>query len=151
MKNHFEILNITRKNVLNSVKELTLEELNKIPAGFQNNVIWNVAHIVATQQLLCYKLAGLEMALDTDFITKYMKGSIAQAVATQHDVDYILKQLKELPTKMEQDYFNGIFKVYNPYTTSYSITFDYIEKAIQFNNVHEGLHFGYIMAMKKVI
>jgi hypothetical protein len=151
MKNHFEILNITRNNVLNSVKDLSLEELNIIPTGFKNNVIWNVAHIVATQQLLCYKLSGLDMSLDADFITKYMKGSFPESEVTQNEVDYILKQLKELPAKMESDYSNGIFKEYNSYTTSYNITLDSIEKAIQFNNVHEGLHFGYIMAMKKVV
>ena len=151
MKNHFEILNITRNNILNSIKELSLSELNTIPAGYKNNIVWNVGHIVATQQLLCYKLSGLEMALDADYIAKYMKGSVADKEVGQDELNYILKQLKELPAKMENDYANGIFKEYNSYTTSYNITLNDAEQAIQFNNVHEGLHLGYIMAMKKVI
>ena len=56
-----------------------------------------------------------------------------------------------LPTKLESDYSNTIFSNYNSYTTSYNITLSSIEEAIQFNNVHDGLHFGYIMALKKVI
>jgi hypothetical protein len=149
MKNHFEILNITRNNILNSIKDLSLSELNKIPIGFKNNVIWNVGHIVATQQLLCYKMSGLDMALDAAFIAKYMKGSFAVGDASQEELDYIVKQLKELPAKVEADYANQLFKEYNTYTTSYNITLNDVEQAIQFNNVHEGLHLGYIMAMKK--
>jgi hypothetical protein len=149
MKNHFEILNITRNNILNSIKDLSLSELNKIPIGFNNNVIWNVGHIVATQQLLCYKMAGLDMALDAAFIAKYMKGSFAVGDASQEELDYIVKQLKELPAKVEADYANQLFKEYNTYTTSYNITLNDVEQAIQFNNVHEGLHLGYIMALKK--
>ena len=149
MKNSFEILNITRNNVVNAIKDLSLSELNTIPTGFKNNVIWNVGHIVATQQLLCYKLSGLEMALDGDFIAKYMKGTVPESDVSQQELDYIVEQIRELPAKLESDFTKGIFKEYNSYTTSFNITLDNIEKAIQFNNVHEGLHFGYIMAMKK--
>ena len=91
------------------------------------------------------------MSLDSDFITKYMKGSVADNDISQEEVDYILKQLKVLPAKLENDYTNGVFENYNTYTTSYNITLSAISEAIQFNNVHEGLHFGYIMALKRAI
>ena len=52
---------------------------------------------------------------------------------------------------MEEDYHKGVFKTYNEYTTSYNVTLNNIEKAIMFNNVHEGLHLGYIMALKKAL
>ena len=151
MKYHFETLNITRNNIINAIEGLSLEDLNTVPKGFNNNVIWNVGHVVATQQLLCYKFSGLKMSLDSDFITKYMKGSVADNDISQEEVDYILKQLKVLPAKLENDYTNGVFENYNTYTTSYNITLSAISEAIQFNNVHEGLHLGYIMALKKVL
>jgi hypothetical protein len=151
MRYNFEILNITRNNILNAIEGLSLEQLSTVPEGFKNNIIWNVGHVVATQQLLCYKFSGLDMVLDADFIAKYMKGSVAENNLTQDELNYIVKQLKELPTKIETDYSNGVFKNYNSYTTSYNITLSSVENAIQFNNVHEGLHFGYIMALKKVI
>jgi len=151
MKNHFEILKITRNNILNAIKGMSLAELNTITEGFNNNVIWNVGHIVATQQLLCYKFSGLDMFLEADFIAKYMKGTFLNGEATAEELDYIVKQLEVLSDKLESDYAGGIFKSYNTYTTSYNITLNNIEQAIQFNNVHEGLHLGYIMAMKKVI
>ena len=151
MKNHFEILKITRNNILNSIKGMNLTALNTIPEGFNNNVIWNVGHIVATQQLLCYKFSGLDMLLEADFITKYKKGTFPNGEAKAEELDYIVKQLEVLSANIESDYGVGIFKTYDTYTTSYNITLNNIEQAIQFNNVHEGLHLGYIMAMKKVI
>ena len=149
MKNHFSILNITRDNIKSSISGLSLEELNKVPTGFNNNIIWNVGHMVATQQLLCYKLSGLEMNLSDDFIDQYKKGSSVSIDVTQEEVEYIIEQLEKLPSLLESDYTNGTFKSYNSYTTSYNFTIGSIEEAIQFNNVHEGVHFGYIMAMKK--
>jgi hypothetical protein len=35
----------------------TLEQLNKIPEGYNNNLIWNIAHVVVVQQMLVYKLS----------------------------------------------------------------------------------------------
>ena len=58
MDQEFEILLITRKNLLNSIKDLSIDELTKIPNGFNNNIIWNAGHNLATQQLLVYKLSG---------------------------------------------------------------------------------------------
>jgi hypothetical protein len=151
MKYHFEILNITRNNILNAIKDLTLDQLTVVPEGFNNNIIWNVGHVVATQQLLCYKLSGSEMYLDNDFVDKYKKGTFGTAELSQEELDYIVEQLLLLPTKLENDYSNNIFGGYTSYTTSYNITLSSIENAIEFNNVHDGLHLGYIMAMKKCL
>ena len=46
------------------------------------------------------------------------------------------------------DYENGVFKNYTPYTTSLDVTLTTIEEAMSFNTFHEGIHLGYILAMK---
>ncbi len=151
MQSQFEFLKITRNNVLKAIDGLSNEELNLIPPGFKNNIIWNVAHLVVTQQLLCYKLSGLEMYLDNDFVDSYRKGSEANGKVSQEEIEEIKTQLVELPNKLITDYNNATFKSFAAYPTSYNVILNSIEDAIQFNNVHEGLHFGYIMAMKKII
>ena len=151
IQQQFEILRITRNNILKAIDGLTLEELNTIPPGFKNNIIWNLAHVVVTQQLLCYKLSGLEMYLADDFVDKYKKGSEVNSKVNQDEVAIIKTQLLELPQQLIEDYSNAVFKSFEEYPTSYNFTLDSVEDAIQFNNVHEGLHFGYIMAMKKLV
>lgn len=150
MQKQFDILNATRNNVLNSIKDLSIEELNIVPVGFKNSIGWNVAHIVVTQQLLCYKLSGLEMSLDISFVDRFKKGTEATDIA-KGELNTIKAQLMDFPVKLEEDYATDLFKKFDEYPTSYNVTLNSIEDAIQFNNVHEGLHLGYIMAMRKII
>lgn len=150
MQKQFDILNATRNNLLNSIKDLSLEQLNTIPKGFKNSVAWNIAHIVVTQQLLCYKLSGLDLILETSFVDRFKKGTIANAI-TENEMITIKTQLLDYPLKLEEDYSAGIFENFDEYRTSYNVTLNSIEDAILFNNVHEGLHLGYIMGLKKVI
>ena len=52
--------------------------------------------------------------------------------------------------KTKEDYQKGLFKKYNAYTVSTTSTLTNINEALAFNNFHEGIHFGYILAMKKI-
>ena len=73
-----EILALTKasRNMVTKVIEgYTLEQLNKVPAGFNNNIIWNIGHIIVTQQLLVYKLSGLPMIVTDEMVEKYRKGT----------------------------------------------------------------------------
>ncbi|MFT7612776.1 MAG: hypothetical protein ACI9J3_001742, partial [Parvicellaceae bacterium] len=40
---------------------------------------------------------------------------------------------------------------FTEYTTSYNITLKTVEEAIAFSNMHEALHLGYAMAIKKAL
>lgn len=150
MKNQFNILRITRNNVLNSIKDLSLDQLNKVPTGFGNNIIWNVAHIIVTQQLLVYKLSGSTPRISSEMIEKYKKGTEATTNTGQSEVDEIKSLLIKTVDWLEEDYTAKVFTSFNEYPTSYNIVLNSTEEAINFNNVHEGLHFGYLMAMKKL-
>lgn len=151
MKKQFEIHLATRKNILKTIENLSEEQLNKIPEGFSNNIMWNVAHVLVTQQLLCYKLSNQEMSLDDSFVDLFKKGSAADYEVNQEEADLIKEELLVLVAKLKEDYNAGIFKEFTEYPTSYNVTLSSVEDAIQFNNVHEALHMGYIMAMKKAL
>ena len=151
MDQQFEILLTTRKNILNSMKYLSIDELTKIPKGFNNDIIWNAVHNLATQQLLVYKLSGQSSVIPGELIDKYRKGTSASKNVSENEINEIKGLLISSAKLMRQDYDNGLFTQYSEYTTSYNINLSSTEKAIAFNNVHEGLHFGYIMALKKAI
>jgi DinB superfamily len=151
MEKQFKILSATRTNILKAISDLTVDQLNTIPKGFKNNIIWNVAHVLVTQQLLCYKLSGLDMIVDSSFVDLFKKGSEADYEVSEEEVTLIKEELSNLVEKTKGDYENGVFKNYDEYPTSYDVILNCIDDAIQFNNVHEGLHLGYIMAMKKII
>jgi hypothetical protein len=143
---------ITLKNRIllkNFLENHTLEELNTVPEGFNNNIIWNIAHTIVTQQLLTYKLSGLPMLVSDEMVITYQKGSKVRRNVSQAEVDEIKSLLFSTVEKTKDDYNNKRFKSYTEYTTSTNSTMKKVEDAIVFNNFHEGIHLGYILALIK--
>ncbi len=124
MDQEFEILLITRKNLLNSIKDLSIDELTKIPNGFNNNIIWNAGHNLATQQLLVYKLSGQSPVIPGELIEKYRKGTSAPKNVSENEINEIKGLLISSAKLMQQDYDSGLFTEYSEYTTSYNITLE---------------------------
>lgn len=152
MKNNrreIEYLKITRNNFISILNNLSIDELNKIPNGFKNNVFWNIAHVIVTQQILVYKLSGLKMYLSDAYINEFKKGSAPTKIYSKEDVEFLKTSLINLVKELVDDLDKNIFDNYNEYTTSYGVTLNSVSDAIAFNNIHEGLHLGYVMAMQK--
>lgn len=151
MQKKFEDLLKTRQFLLKVIEKATIEQLNKIPEGFKNNIAWNIAHLVVTQQLLCYKLSGIECLIPEEMISNFQKGTNPNYIISESEMETIKKQLIELPIKLEKDYSKGIFKSYNKYTTSIGVSLNSIDEAIAFNAYHEGIHLGVILQLLKFI
>jgi hypothetical protein len=140
------------RNVIKRIlKETSLEDLNTIPIGFSNNIIWNIGHIVVIQQLLVYKLSGLPMYISDELVSKYRNKTKPEGDVSQEEVDEIAALMDSLLVKTEEDMAAGIFKNYTEYTLSLGTTLSNANEAIEFNNIHEGIHYGYILALKKAI
>ncbi|MFD1550683.1 DinB family protein [Putridiphycobacter roseus] len=141
----------TRKNCLRVIEGVSFEDICKIPQGFNNSIFWNVAHMVVTQQLLCYKLAALPMSISDELVEGFKKGSQPKASYSEQEWEQVLTLYKQLPLQLDVDLTKAIFKNYKEYPTSFGITLKSVEDAVRFNNIHEGLHIGYIMALKRVV
>lgn len=143
---------LKNRNILEGfLNQFSLEELNKIPDGFSNNLIWNIAHVVVTQQLLVYGNSQLPMLVSDEMVAKYRKGTKAEQKVTQEEVNEVKALLLTTLKKTQDDYYNGLFKNYTEYTVSTKSTLTNVEQALEFNNFHEGIHLGYILALKKSI
>jgi len=99
--------------------------------------------------VLVYKLSGLPTLISDDMIEMFRKGSKPQRDLTQKEVDEIKGLLFSTVEKTKEDYKIGVFKSYQSYTTSTNSTLTNVEDALSFNNFHEGIHLGYILALKK--
>lgn len=151
MKNHIDILKVTRKNLLKSIDGLSDEQLNKIPDGFNNNIIWNLGHVLVTQQLLCYRLGGVDTMVTDDIINKYRKGTKPETVIETDEIEMIKKSLVDIANCLDRDIERNIFKNYKVYPTSYGLTLNNFGEALVFNNIHEGMHYGTILSLKKLV
>lgn len=150
IENQIDVLIKGRLLMLKVIEGKSLEQINTIPEGFNNSIGWNVGHLVVTQQLLCYKLSGLEALISEKMIAKYRKGTKPTDLIGKEEWELIQKLFLELPNKLNSDYTQGLFKTYNNYETSVNVIIDSIEKAIDFNNFHEGIHLGVLLALRRL-
>ncbi|WP_418637748.1 DinB family protein [Winogradskyella sp.] len=151
MKTQFEILSVSRTLVEKEIDGLSIEQLNHIPTGFKNNIAWNVAHLVVTQQLLHYKLSGVNCLVPEELIANYRKGTFPTTPFSDEEFDEVKDLLVGLPDTLVEDYEAGIFDNYESYTTSTGFVLNSLDDAITFNNFHEGMHLGIIKALKKLV
>jgi hypothetical protein len=151
MHKTFDVTRTSRKVLSQFIENFSLDQLNEIPDGFNNNLIWNIAHIVVTQQRLVYKFSGLPMRISDEIFEKYKGGTKPDGAVSQAEVEEIKSLLFETIDQTEADFNSGIFKNYQEYTTSIGLTITSIEDAISFNNYHEALHTGVMMSIRKFI
>lgn len=148
----FETLKNIRAILIETIDENTLEHLNKVPKGFNNNIIWNIAHVVVIEQILTYKLSGLTPILSDPIIDKYKKGTKPVGDVNQAEVNEIRQLLISTLEHTKNDYNNRKFKDFNTYTVSTTgNTLNTIEDALQFVLAHDAIHYGYVLALLKAI
>ena len=102
------------------VKGLSVEQLNEIPEGYSNNIIWNVAHLVVTQKLLIYGLSNNELNLDDSFLETYRKGGKPNGVVGEDECKSIIMLFDYLYSELEQDLEVLDFSNFKVYPTSYN-------------------------------
>ncbi|MEO4007100.1 DinB family protein [Flavobacterium sp. CAU 1735] len=151
MKTSFEITRMNRRKLLDVLENNTLEQLNKVPEGFSNNLIWNIAHIVVVQQMLVYKLSGLPMQISDAMVDAYKRGTKPEADVTADEVETIKQLLTATIDQTEADYNAGIFRDYTDFTTMSGFVITNAQQAIEFNHYHEGIHVGIMMGIRKFI
>lgn len=151
MNYHFSAHKQIRKNLKEILEQYALEDLLTIPDGFNNNMYWNIAHCVATQQLLHYYLSGNPFRIDTYWVEKYKKGTLPNFDVKETEVEDLIFLLEETSKVLVKDYDDGFFSDYSPYTTSFGLDLSNINDAITFNNIHESMHYGYVLAQKRAL
>lgn len=147
----FKIWETSRQSYLKLLHNYTLEQLNKIPNGFSNNLIWNLGHIIVAQQGLVYRLSGLPINVSDEMNEKYRNGSKPTGQTTQAEVDELKTLLISLMEQTKADYAAGKFTTYNEYTTGTGFHLASTKEAIEFNNYHEALNLGFMMNIRKFV
>ena len=148
------LLNITRKtreNFIRLIETSTVEELNEIPAGFNNNIIWNFGHIVSSQQGLCYVLANVEPVIEKQHMLPFRKGTRPEKFFGAEEINTLKELMRSTIDQLEEDLKNNKFLNYSAFTTDYGVEVKSNAEAVQFFVVHDALHYGIASAIKKVI
>ncbi|RCH54979.1 DinB family protein [Mucilaginibacter hurinus] len=151
MLKSIEIIQKPRVALFKLLDSLTIEQLNTVPAGFNNNIIWNFAHMVAAQQGVCYLRAGLKTIITQDLYLAYKPETKPEKYVDADEFDHIKQLSISTLEQLDADYSAGLFNQYVPWTTRYGVELRNIDDAISFLPFHDGLHTGYIMAQRRAL
>ncbi|HEY9002349.1 MAG TPA: DinB family protein [Mucilaginibacter sp.] len=151
MTKQIEIIRKTRAYLLKNLEGLTTEQYNKIPEGFNNNIIWNLGHLIAAQQGVCYLRGGLAPRVEEDIINSFKSGTKPERPLSEAEIENIKALLFSTLDLLEEDYNNNIFGRYTAWTTRYDVELASIDDAINFLPFHEGLHSGCTNALKRLV
>jgi len=151
LETEFKITHTSRALYAKILENYTLDQLNKIPDGWNNYLIWHVGHIIVSQQMLVYRGGGVPLQKKEGMAQLYMRGTKPERDATQAEVEEMKSLLFSTIQKTEEDFRNGIFTTYNTRKSLLGFALDTIEDAIAFNNYHEGIHLGMVLRLKKLV
>ncbi|MBX2877992.1 MAG: DinB family protein [Saprospiraceae bacterium] len=149
MDKQFELLKATRINVLKALEEIPTASLLEIPPGFNNNILWNIYHVLASQQLLVYGLSQMPFCLDKAFVFQFKSGTKPSGEEDLKWIDFAKDNLLATVEQLSKDYQQSIFGDFKTIKTSYGLELQNIEDAIYFDNLHEAMHLGQIKAMQQ--
>lgn len=147
----FKVWETNRKVYLRFLQNYSVAQLNYIPEGLSNNLIWNVGHVVVVQQALVYNLSGLPMLVSQEMFERYKNGSQPSSNVSEKEIEQIQQLLMDSVEKTKVDYASEVFKNYKEYTTSTGFHLASAKDAIVFNNYHEGMHLGFMLKIKKFL
>ena len=151
MLKSIELIRGPRELALSQVKDLTLEQLNHVPQGFNNNIIWNIAHMISSQQGIFYTRVGLPIIVADKYYTPYRPDTKPTTFVGAEEVATIKELFLSTIDQLETDVNNNLFVNYPTWSTRYGVEVNSVETALAFLPFHEGLHFGYMMALKRVL
>ncbi|WP_243718087.1 DinB family protein [Pedobacter changchengzhani] len=153
MKQAFEFIINSRKAFIKLIDGLTIEQLNKIPEDYNNNIIWNFGHIVVTTQALCYIRTGLlQDASSIEFNEFYKKDTKPTYTVTADEVEELREMAIQSINKIEADYAAGKFGNVTPFSTStYGVQMNTVDEILITTIGHDNMHFGYAIALRKLV
>jgi hypothetical protein len=137
--------------LLESISDLSIDQLNKTPEGFNNNIIWNIAHLIAAQQGLCYTRAGLPIIVEDKYFRNFKSGTRSEGFIDAIEFEKIKELLFTTLDQLKVDLDNNVFKDYTIFKTRYGVEISNINDSIAFLPYHEGMHTGVISQLKKLV
>jgi hypothetical protein len=130
---------------------LNPEQLNTIPEKLNNNIAWNLAHLIITQQSMAYKLGGLSLGTGMEWYAEFAPGTKSEQQLSQNEIEVIKHTLVSSIDQFEKDYQNDKFSNYTSWDLHGVMDFSGVEDATTITCVHEGRHYGVITSLVRLV
>lgn len=154
MNTKIEKIKNFRHYLLKQIEDLSTQQLNKIPKGYNNNIIWNLGHLIVAQQNMCYVKAGLPIAVEDKYFSSFMSGTKPENFIEELEIKNINEIFISSIDKLQSDFDKNKFMNYSTsiaIQNIYGFEVNNINSALEYILYHEGIHAGYIFVMRKFL
>lgn len=149
MTSFLELIDNMRRDLLKKTENLTVEQLNTIPNGFNNNIVWNLGHIlVVTDEILNKNTLFSIPTYDFD-TSGFKKGTRPDNVINEKDTSSIRSALSDTIPR-----FRRLLKDYALATQNKeSELLEKLsnDKSIHFILFHEDMHISTILRQLELV
>lgn len=142
-----------RASIHTAVQGLSEEQLQAVPAGFDNNIAWNVGHLLVVLPRILYARSGLPSTVDAEMVPLYLPGTSPADWESEPDASALVAGLLPQQERLEADHAAGRFEgaAFEGFTTGSGMSIPSLEAAFTFNVYHESQHYGFILALKNAV
>lgn len=144
-------LNVGHISLSRTVKDLSEEQLLKIPAGFKNNILWNIGHVPTIMSALVCKPTETEPVVPKHYHEWFKNGSSPADWTTQPDVKEVLEVFKASTPAIQNALLAGQLEHYQAFDLFPGYTIGSAQHALTFHCFHNGIHVGAVSALKKFV
>ncbi|MGK9252212.1 DinB family protein [Paenibacillus humicus] len=142
----FQQLHAYRRELLELAAEVTEAQAEVIPAGFNNNIRWNLGHIFTDQYGWIHALTQEEQPVAAAFNLWFGYGSSPSSFTTETpSFSELLQMLEQQPAEIQERYRDRLDEEFPPTEMGMHT----VEQVLIRTIFHEGLHIGAIQALKR--
>ena len=147
----YKSVRVSRGYLLQEIGGMTDEQMLEVPDGAVNNVLWNLGHIVHSHNGFTYGACGLDSEVPESYAGLFKGGTSPSDWESPPSIEEVMGHIKSSTEKTYTDYAAGKFDDYNAFELTPALKIRNIEDGLQFNCLHEGVHIGIIISLKRLI
>ncbi|USB31692.1 DinB family protein [Paenibacillus sp. YPG26] len=149
----FDQLKFVRGATINQVKAMSEDEARTVPRGLNNNILWNLGHILLVHEKFSTVITNEKVELPLHFTEMFAPGTKPDNWGTQvPDLEEILLLLSQQIERIEQTLGNRLDEeIRPPKVTSSGLKISTVKECLSFCLYHEGMHFAAIKAIKQLL
>lgn len=150
----FKQLRFVRDNTLKRVTGMSDEELLVVPQGFNNNILWNLGHILLIHERFSFGFINEKMDIPGHYVELFGQGTKpatwgeqAQIPSLEELIPLLHGQIDRIGRNLEER-LNEVLE--KPYVTSAGLEILTVKECLSFLLYHEGMHFAAIKAINQM-
>lgn len=140
-----------RGYLLRSTKGLSEEQLLCIPDGFKNNILWNIGHSITDNCSMLYPPTGKALPLPDSYFQWFAPETSPADWKEVPDSAEVLQAGRDVLEKLVDDCAADRMEEYEPLELGDGAVLNNIAQAIAHCNIHEAIHLGVIMSLRKFV